>query len=431
MTELFVQNNHIINQRWPEIAQLLLAQSIDQLDAQLVTATQQTISVDGIQLSSRYNRLAEAQLMIGQVNEDATNISVYGLGMGDVPSLLIDIKELESITVLPLNFALLALLLSYTDQTEWLSHPKVTLSQITDQQIIANDYIAITPDLQLASDENAVLRDLLVYELNREYTNQRHQADSPALLQRIKENIDIIKFDPDINSLKKYHQNNDAFIIATGPTLEQHYPFLKSLMAKPVADRALIIAVDTALVPLLSNGISPDIVVTLDQNITSEHLPNLIPETIKLVYFPTTPNAIISTWKGMRFNAYSTSKNFDHLQLSIPKSRLFANGSVLHPAVDLAVKLNCKTVSLFGCDFSYPNHKTHAQWENGKLGPKAELAKHWVINGHGDKASTHLSFRAYLRSLEMYIRNQASTNFIQTSLDSAAILGVTFKEYSK
>lgn len=97
MTDLLQQNMAIIRRRWPEVAQTMDAANPDSLDAMLVTGANHTISVNGIQLSSCYNRLAEAELMINQLPAWCSTVSVYGVGMGDVPTLLSDNKHLEHI----------------------------------------------------------------------------------------------------------------------------------------------------------------------------------------------------------------------------------------------------------------------------------------------------------------------------------------------
>ena len=64
MTDLFTSNMSIIEQRWPLFASIIKINSGEHLDAQLVNGKTQTISVDGIQLSSRHNRVSEAKLLI-------------------------------------------------------------------------------------------------------------------------------------------------------------------------------------------------------------------------------------------------------------------------------------------------------------------------------------------------------------------------------
>ncbi|MEL4425277.1 hypothetical protein AAEH84_05695 [Shewanella indica] len=89
MTELFAANLQIIQSRWPLAGAILKQQAPGSLDAALVTGQNQTISVDGIQLSSRHNRLAEARLYIDTLPADSTEVSLYGVGMGDVAQCIV------------------------------------------------------------------------------------------------------------------------------------------------------------------------------------------------------------------------------------------------------------------------------------------------------------------------------------------------------
>ncbi|WP_229381136.1 motility associated factor glycosyltransferase family protein [Shewanella psychropiezotolerans] len=339
-----------------------------------------------------------------------------------------DSKLITNITVCPLNLGLFALLLSYTDQREWLTDRRITIIEIPNQHQIAESFISITPDLLLADNENAILRDLLVLENNREYANKQHQVDDPQLIERFNENIKYLELDPDASTLRLTHTQHNTLVIGAGPTLEDHYDYLRVQRALPIGKRPLMIAVDTAFKALSSQSIIPDILVSIDPNITLSHLPEEIPDSVTLVYFPRVPSSVIEHWTGPRFNAYSKATLYDELDAKHPKLRLFTNGSVIHPAVDLAAFLNSWEITLFGCDFSYPNNKTHAFWEDGLLGPKASEAKHWVINGHGDKVATDLNFRAYLRSLEHYIRLKPQVKFYQSSLDGARINGAQYRE---
>ncbi|MEL4280140.1 MULTISPECIES: motility associated factor glycosyltransferase family protein [Shewanella] len=429
MTELFATNLSIITKRWPIVAAALQSQSIEHLDAFLVTGRNQTISVNGIQLSSRHDRIAEAQLFISTLPLDATQVTVYGVGMGDVPSLLIDNPQYQTINVCILNLAVFALLISYTDQSEWLSHPQVELLENLSQTVNFPN-IAITPDLSLVSDENATLRDLLIFEKCIEFSNKKHQIDYPKLQIRFEENSIFLRTDPSAELLKSKYNKKSAFIIGSGPSLEKKYNYLKKWQLKNESEKPLIISVDTAFKALESQNIFPDIVISIDKNITNEHFPTYIPDNIKLVYFPTTSPSVIRSWPGPRFNAYSKGGIYDNFNFKNPKIRLYTNGSVIHPAIDLAVSLDIRDITLFGCDFSYPNNKTHAYWEDGQLGPTSKNAKHWVINGYGKRVPTDLNFRGYLRSLESYIKTKPSVKFYQSSLDGAYIQGTHFKECS-
>lgn len=429
MTELFTANLEIINKRWPLLASALHAANIEHFDACLVNGNEQTISVNGIQLSSRHNRIAEAKLLIKQLPANCRDLTVYGVGMGDVPAVLVQHPHIKSIRIGLLNVSLFALLLTYTDQREWLSDPRLTLVHQLQQHRLPPHYITVTPELLLSSDDNARLRDLLVFNNNLDFANRSHGNDDVELQQRMRDNLATMQQDADAATLSLQYQPNQTLVIATGPTLEQHYAYLRAQRALPEPTRPLMISVDTALKALLKEQIVPDIVVSIDQNVTRDFLPDNVPDSVKLVYFPKSQQAVLQWWPGQRFAAYSHSKIYDEFHQQCPKLRLFANGSVIHPAIDLAVHLNSQSITLFGCDFSYPHNKTHAFWQDGKLGPSIANAKqHWVMNGHGEKVATDLNFRGYLLALEHYILTKPEVTFYNASLDGAAIDGAQYQE---
>ena len=428
MTELFATNLSIIAKRWPIVAAAIKSQSIDHLDAHLVQGQNQTISVNGIQLSSRHDRIAEAQLFISTLPSNVHQVTVYGVGMGDVPSLLTDNPQYQKIEVCILNLAVFALLLCYTDQREWLSHPNVNLYEQAGKTL-SFPYIAITPELNLVSNENAIIRDLIVYELNRNYANQQH-LNNDKVEFRFNSNSKNIENDPSADLLIQYYKKPRCHVIASGPTLEDHYDFLLKQRQLPDNTRPLMIAADTSLKGLVNHGIYPDIVVSIDINIRLDHMPIEDTENISLVYFPTISPDIVREWKGNRYCAYSKHARYDTLSNYQPKLRLYTNGSVIHPIIDLAAYLGAYEISMFGCDFCYAKNKTHAFWPDGSLGPKINNAKHWVLNGRGDRVETDLNFRGYLRSLERYIKIKPNIKFYQSSLDGARILGAQYKDFT-
>ena len=295
MTELFNANLNIISQRWPILASELQQSSFEHFDAALVTGQNQTISVNGIQLSSRHDRMAEARLFIEQLPSDCQQVAVYGIGMGDVPSLLIDDPQLQEILICPLNIPLFALLLSYTDQSEWLSDNRVVLIHQLEHNRLATDYIAITPDLLLIDEKNARIRDLLVFNNNIAYANKAHSKDNQLMSERMMNNIEFIIQDPDAALLKAQYHAKEALIIGSGPTLEKQYDYLKIRSQQSSSGRPLIITVDTALIPLLKKNIVPDIVVSIDPNISRAHFPKVIPKELNLVYFPKSQHEVLKS----------------------------------------------------------------------------------------------------------------------------------------
>ncbi|KFZ36535.1 hypothetical protein HR45_15465 [Shewanella mangrovi] len=438
MTELFQTNVDVIQSRWPQAAMVLKQQNIDSLDAALVTGSNQTISINGVQLSSRHDRVAETQLFLSTLPNDIKHATLYGFGMGDIPSIALEEGRLDQLDICILNPTIFALVLSYTDQTAWLSHPGVSLELQPKQNRLRKPYLVVPADLELISDENARLRDLLMYELNLNYANSSHKNDNPAIMQRFEDNRTFMQQDPDVSALKNTVASTSAVVIGSGPSLEQQYEKLAALCLR--SERPIIIAVDTALRGLLHHNITPDIVVSID-GLVSFQLPLEKTDAIKLVYFPRVRTENIQEWRGSRYNALGDTQLYDNLATQFPeKTRLYANGSVLHPAIDIAVLLGCQDIYLCGSDFCFCGNKSHAFWDEYAVKDKnisywmsleqknVQSAVHWVINGYGEKVATNLNFRSFLRSLELYLEKHPTTRFHQCSKDSAKVIGADFRE---
>ncbi|PIW60938.1 6-hydroxymethylpterin diphosphokinase MptE-like protein [Shewanella sp. CG12_big_fil_rev_8_21_14_0_65_47_15] len=422
MTDLFTSNIAIIEDRWPMVATAIKSQSIEHLDAHLVQGQNQTISVNGIQLSSRHDRMAEVNLNISKLPPHSHIVHLYGLGLGDLPRELLLNYPLEKLNVTLLNLAVTQLVLSYTDQTDWLSNPKCELHLATSETTLAIPFLTSSAELVLADDDGAALRNKLLIRYQTRFAARAHQAQDPQILARLQQNTELVQKDADVSELyRSPHQQ--VIVVGTGPSLEAALSTLKEVFKRK--NRPLMIAVDTALKPLLQMGIRPDIVVSIDADINEKHL---LPEQssgIHLVYFPRLASEVLTRWQGKRFVAYGKHALYDSLRTIKHHDTLYTGGSVLHPAVDLAVKMQAKQVFLIGCDLSFPNNKTHTGWADGELNMHiASQASHqWVLNNQGKKVTTSLSFISYIDALEAYIRIHPNTVFYTTSTLGAQIKG--------
>lgn len=423
MTEDFIRNTAVIQQRWPELYNVLVQVDITLVSASLISGLSSTLLVDGIQLTSRHDRVKEAVLQ-AQTLPRVPVLHLYGTGLGDLQFQLLQRTELKKLHVHILNENLFAFVLCFLDQSEWLNDDRVELLLASAHKEIQQPFFAMPAELLLASVQAAKIRDRLVAEIEIQFVNQRFNSSSPRVADRIISNENVLSTDADVSALFDMYSGRDAYILATGPTLELHYEQLSTFTS--LGNHPVLICLDTALRPLTEHGITPDIVVSIDELTTRLHFPDEISPDIKLVYFPMVMNETLLSWQGKRYAAYSYSGIYDEMNKKYPKSRLYSNGSVIHPAVDLAVKLGVKTITLFGADFCFPNNKTHAGWNDGVLGESINSARHWVVNGKGEKIKTLLNFRSYLCGLERYIARHPEVRFFNTSRLGAVIEGTEY-----
>ncbi|WP_222833420.1 motility associated factor glycosyltransferase family protein [Pseudomonas sp. SC3(2021)] len=424
MSEFFQSNTQIIEKRWPAVAARLLSEDPSSLQADLVEGLGSTLSVNGIQLTSRHDRMREAQVQAASLAADSPVLHVYGAGLGDLQHELLLRPALAQLHVHILNGAVFSLVLQLLDQTPWLGDSRVQLHYAGDREEICLPFFALPSELVLADDYNAKIRDRLISETHLTFNNREFDPHAAHIVERLHASQTLMHVDADVAELFGTCAGMPVFVIATGPSLEMHFQRLRTIREQQA--RPLFICVDTAYRPLLEQGIRPDIVVTIDQRIAERHLPPAGTSAIRLVYMPMVDPSVLSAWQGPRYVAYSPSPIYQALRQQFPRGELHGGGSVIHPAVDLAVKMGAGEITLFGADFAFPGDKTHAGWNDGELGPQLGAAKHWVLDGHGQRIKTQLNFRSYLCELERFIAGHPQVRFYNSSRAGAIIAGTAF-----
>lgn len=425
MSEFLQANAEVLQRRWPALFERLMAEDSAAIQAELVDGLGSTLSVNGIQLTSRHDRLHEAQVQAASL-PDKAQLHVYGTGLGDLPGVLLEREGLQRLYVHILNGALFALVLQLLDQRDWLEDPRIELFYAGDHSDMFTPFFALPAEMLLADDFNAKIRDRLVNEVHLSFNNREFDAQSPFIQQRLQECLPVLLGDDDVAQLFGSCTDREIYVIGTGPTLEGHFERLAAARAQ--AQRPMFICVDTAYRPLLEHGIKPDLVVTIDQRISFRHLPFEQSDGIALVYLPMSDPEVLGAWKGRRYGGYSASPIYVGLREQHPRALLHVGGSVIHPAVDLAVKMGAARITLFGADFAFPMNKTHAGWGDGDLGPGVNQARHWVRDGNGQRVSTQLNFRGYLCVLERYIAEHPHVQFFNSSRAGALIAGTQFNQ---
>ncbi|VXA80857.1 MULTISPECIES: motility associated factor glycosyltransferase family protein [Aeromonas] len=422
--ELLAQHGRLIRQRWPALWPRLQAQDVESIQAELTEGLGSTLSIDGIQLTSRHDRVKEAELQAASLPEVAV-LHLYGTGLGDLPRALLGRTGLKRLEVKIMNGALFALVLRLLDQQDWLADPRVELMMAGDESEIRLPFFALPPELLLVEDAAARIRDRLVSEIELPFASARFDAEHPAVTRRLAENRELLTSDGDVASLFGLARGKHALIVASGPTLQTNLATLQAQLQTRRQDY-LLISVDTALAFLLRHGIRPDIVVTIDDAIHGSRLPADQSAQTTLVYYPTVPTAALLAWQGPRKAAYSRSLMYQALMQEIPKGTLHSGGSVIHPAVDLAVQMGCQQVILLGTDFAFPGELTHSGWADGALGPTASQALSWTLDGHGRRVKTNPNFSAYRTELERYIARHPEVHFWNSSREGAEIAGCSY-----
>lgn len=420
--QIYQLNLSVLKERWPEFAAKIDQADLSPYQFEITLGDTSTVSVNGIQLTSRHAPLAEAEIQ-ANATPVAEKLYLYGFGLGFLADHLLKTRnELKSLEIKITNAAIFKFILNILDISEITKHPNVRISLACEDAQMPLPCFVHPECLNLCDDDSLKIRDQIHYYVRHKFINDAHTKDE-KLIQRIK-NFNFHKNGKakGVSHLFKNSRAGKACIIGAGPSLEDNIEKLKSIIEE--SNNNIVIACDTATLALHNHSIKPDFVVTLDKNINEKYFRNFDTKATTLVFFPTTAKDFVDSWNGPKFYAISTSAMFASLRKTELINTLLANGSVIHPAIDLGIAMGYKEIIFFGADFSYIKNKTHAFWPSSMLGGDTKSC-YMIHNGKGEKVPSAMNMAAYLFSTESIIKQNKNVKFYNSSLEGAKISGTT------
>jgi hypothetical protein len=189
--------------------------------------------------------------------------------------------------------------------------------------------------------------------MNTLVLNSRRTAENVA------RNIGWYATAPSLSRLEKRHLGKPAVIVSAGPSLRKNQHLLKDLVG-----RAVIIAVQTTLKPLLEMGVEPDYVTSLDYHEICTRFFEKLPKSLKteLVAEPKANSAIFDMYPGpvsLLGNEFADSLLRD-LEPKLAKARLPSGATVAHLAYYLAEHLACDPIVFVGQDLGFSDGLCYA-----------------------------------------------------------------------
>ncbi len=254
-------------------------------------------------------------------------------------------------------------------------------------------------------------------------------VQTEATIRNVLMNLDYYAGAQGIADLHECAINRPAVVVSAGPSLERN---MRQLARDGVRDRCVIIAVQTALKPLLRAGVRPHFVVALDHHeISRRFYEGLTPadvEGVTLVAEPKANPLILQSFPGVircpreeYVDVVLGEKLFrDHG--SVP-----AGSTVSHLAYYLARFMGCDPVALIGQDLGFTDGQYYAAgaaihdvWA-GELNPfntietlewqrivRSRVILHAATDHLGRRIYTDEQMRAYLQQFERDFRADES-----------------------
>jgi len=257
-----------------------------------------------------------------------------------------------------------------------------------------------------------------------------HQDDMTGL-RNLLANIKEVLKSPYLSCMKGKYSGVPAIIVSNGPSLDGALPLLKQIQG-----RGLMISVESAIVPLMKNGIKPDILTALERTKVNYQLhfedqhysPDIALFALAMVdprTFPSFAGEKIPIFRqGEELNRWFNRNLGDG-------SELAAGSSVAHLAVAVAMYLGADPIVFVGQDFAYgPGGVTHSKdaavlQEKGK--PVRDIIHScptvYVEGNNGEMIPSNQLWTNFRMGMENIISDHPEHHFYNATEGGAKIQG--------
>lgn len=231
-------------------------------------------------------------------------------------------------------------------------------------------------------------------------------------------NIDYGCYNDDL--LESVFKDKPLLVVAAGPSLNNNIHMIES-----VKDKAVVVAVGSAISILNAHGIKPHFRMAFDPTeLEMKILKNLDNLDIPLIYSNTLYCEILKSYTGpkvrIKLSQDSGTAYFDDV-LSIKENRIIMSApSIAVSAVDMGVKLGSSKVVIIGFDGAIYEEKLYASGLNGEpiADDGAAFDKNQFIltkDIYNRDVYTNRGFLMNKQQMELLIKNNPSIEFINAT----------------
>jgi len=179
--------------------------------------------------------------------------------------------------------------------------------------------------------------------------------------QNFRANASVIQKNPGVLALKNKFRGVPGVVIGAGPSLDKNIRHLAEAQ-----DKAVFIASDAALKPLLANRITPQIVACLDpQEDIARFFAGVPSRSMTLIAPSIIHPHVLALWEGdvVFYSKFAPDiPTLTEIQKRAPHlGCLTPGGTVLSIAYDVAFQSGANPILFVGQDLSWPKRKTHTR----------------------------------------------------------------------
>jgi hypothetical protein len=373
------RNRSIFASRFPELASLLGLDTASGANALLASVPASytltgtgtgmpTLSVNGVFLHSRYDPEREAQRTVAAAMPSQAGGRVFaGVGLAYVPELYARSAPDSSIVLVEPDIFVFALCLAARPLDALLAHEKLyIIAGMPAREVCGFLEKTGLDDLSIA--ENPALEApsrqwFEEFRSLRKRNKEKREINANTLrrfgdlwLRNMCRNLGEMRDRDGIATMEGIFASIPVLVLAAGPSLDRILPRLRELRQK-----AVIVAVDTAVRACVRAGVEPDFIVLVDPQYWNwRHLDGQdCPSSILITESATWPAVFRFNCRAI-FLCSSLFPLGKFIEARIgQKGELGAGGSVSTTAWDFARYIGARAIFMAGLDLGFPDRKTH------------------------------------------------------------------------
>ncbi|NBC30804.1 MAG: DUF115 domain-containing protein [Spirochaetes bacterium] len=350
-------------------------------------------------LHSRHDPVREAERIAERSRRNqADGYVIYGFGLGYLADAIIRQRGEEPVIIVERDPRLLRAALEARRLTTLFGSPRVRLQLGPSPREFASLLTTLNLRFPLAFGLRSVTEGDEAYYRSLEESRKRYvsrQEVNSNTLQRfgrrwirnLVANVHLLARARGVRELGEAFAGTPVLLCAGGPSLDLVLP-----LARRIQERAVIVAVDTAVKPLLTAGVEPDFIVIVDpQYWNTRHLDNIeLRHAVVIGESSTHPRAFRILPRPLFFcsSLFPLGQYLEQSRGSF--GALGAGGSVTTTAWDFARHIGGRPIYAAGLDLGYPHYRTHVTGSlfeershliSNRLSPAESLQVAYIENG--------------------------------------------------
>jgi len=358
---------------------------------------------------------------------------IYGIGNGYLLSLLLQNAFHEIIYVFEPDLELLYIALNLTDLSEAISSERLVITQTEDftdvyfKSIVDGlaivHFKAYTLELncnfygRYLDDIKHVNQEIIKVFRYFMISTGNDANDELLGLKHFTQNISTMLKNPTLKNLRKKGKNSDvAVIVATGPSLAKQLPLLKK-----IAPYVTIASVDASLPILEKEGITPDIVTSLERvEATAKFYEGISKEFQKDIVFAVTAivhKKLLDNIKAGQLQLSMRPTGWHYSFMGFDEYGYIGLGmSAANMAYELVSEMDFKQIIIIGQDLAYgkdgSSHTSNHIFGADEV-KQSEIDEYVTAYGGDGEARTTKAWKLFLTGYENQVRiNNESKDFI-------------------